>query len=200
MAEFYTKRSVIEIVPIDIRGEHDKYLTGSDVEYARRFSAAKRRAAWHTWRGVVRKHIGASPIAYDATGAPVVEGGGVYLSVSHSADYVAVIISSERCAIDIESQMRNFEKVSSRFITPMEKALPESGEDLFLGAVWCAKETMYKYAAHREIDFLDDMHILETDFSRNYMRGALREHNSGSVLTLDLSVSLFDNSILTFIG
>lgn len=200
MAELYTKHSVIEIAPMDTEGVLDKYLTPEDRRYCARFGTPGRRMAWCTWRALARKHLGAASIVYDETGAPVVEGGGVHIGVSHSADYAAVIVSQGRCAIDIESKGRNFGRISPRFVSESENGLPESEDEMFLGAVWCAKETMYKYATHRKIDFLKDMQILETEFSKSRMRGALNEQNCGSVLTLDLTVSSMGNNVFTYIG
>ena len=73
----------------------------------------------------------------------------------------ALVLSPERCAVDVEAVARNFDRVRSRFVSPVEERLPAAGHPLFLPAMWCVKETLYKYAGRRELDLLADLQVLE---------------------------------------
>jgi phosphopantetheinyl transferase len=100
-------------------------------------------------------------------GAPLLEqavGKVAYISVSHSAEWVAVMFSTTRCGVDIESHQRNFSKVATRYITPEEReAFAEAIGPHFEAIVWSAKEAMYKYALTPGVDFTADLLLVEHD-------------------------------------
>jgi hypothetical protein len=120
---------------------------------------SRRVAERAAWRAVVRERLGDDVVVgYNKNGAPVLEGapgdeglpGGDgssagdgssrgdgspgYISVSHTRGWVAVIWSTEPCAIDIELRDRTIsEAAAARYSLG-------SMED------WCALEARYKYA------------------------------------------------------
>ncbi len=139
------------------------------------FGTETRRREALMWRYIVRRELGADAvICYNKSGAPEVVNRKEYIGVSHSADFVAVIISEQRCAIDIERLDRNFESVRTRYMRPDEMAL---GDDSRLPAVvWSAKETLYKYAGERGLDFLRDIRILDVDFNDGTVMGQIKDY------------------------
>ena len=145
----------------------------------------RRRAEFLTWRAVVRRELGDDVgIAYDALGAPVLTNRAVHISVAHCAGRIAVCASPERCAVDIEP--------ASRYLTPEEEAL--SDDPLLPGIVWCAKETLYKYAGRRELDFRRDLHVVRLDLAAGTLAGRI-----GNGEPVRLSVSLDEGFILVYI-
>ena len=138
------------------------------------FGTERRRREALMWRYIVRRELGAdTEISYDEYGAPQVLNREEYIAVSHSDDLVAVMISHERCAVDVERLDRNFERVAARYLRPEERAL---SEDVRLPAVvWSAKETLYKYAGKRGLDFLRDVRILDVDFEGEALLGQVGE-------------------------
>ena len=139
-----------------------------------------RQAEWLSWRAIVRREVcrefGCRPaeiaIAYNETGAPVVEGAAVHAAVSHCRGSVAVGLSDAPCAVDIESLDRNFGRIASRYMTPAEQAL--SDDPRWPAVVWSAKETLYKYAGRKELDLLSDLRVEQTDFSAGRLVGRIR--------------------------
>lgn len=128
-------------------------------------------------------------IGYDAAGAPRVEipgsggselrkpesgvmelrksvsgssGCAVHVAVSHCEGSIAVAFADTPCAVDVESAARDFGRVVFRYMTVEEQAL--SDMPWWPAVVWCAKETLYKFAARRELDLLRDLRIEEVDF------------------------------------
>ena len=139
------------------------------------FGTEERRREALMWRHIVRRELGAETmIAYNDNGAPVVLNHPKHISVAHSADLVAVIISDERCAIDIERLDRNFERVASRYIRPDEQML--STDPRLAALLWCAKETLYKYAGEGGLDLLRDLKILSIDLDRGVMVGQIKDY------------------------
>ena len=130
--------------------------------------------------------------AYDALGAPVLTNRAVHISVAHCAGRIAVCASPERCAVDIEPATRDFRRAASRYLTPEEEAL--SDDPLLPGIVWCAKETLYKYAGRRELDFRRDLHVVRLDLAAGTLAGRI-----GNGEPVRLSVSLDEGFILVYI-
>ena len=153
-------------------GEAAAWATAEERAAAAAFGSERRRREYLTWRALVRRELGRDVhIAYDAVGAPVLENRPEHLSVSHCDGRVAVCLSLRRCAVDIEPVTRNFGRVLSRYMTPEEQALAD--DPLLPAAVWCAKETLYKYAGRRELDLLRDLRILEADFAAGRLVGSI---------------------------
>lgn len=153
-------------------GEAAAWATAEERAAAAAFGSERRRLEYLTWRALVRRELGRDVhIAYDAVGAPVLENRPEYLSVSHCDGRVAVCLSLRRCAVDIEPVTRNFGRVLSRYMTPEEQALAD--DPLLPAAVWCAKETLYKYAGRRELDLLRDLRITEADLAAGCLAGRI---------------------------
>ncbi|MFR9250149.1 MAG: 4'-phosphopantetheinyl transferase superfamily protein [Alistipes shahii] len=94
--------------------------------------------------------------------------------------------------MDIEPATRDFRRAASRYLTPEEEAL--SDDPLLPGIVWCAKETLYKYAGRRELDFRRDLHVVRLDLAAGTLAGRI-----GNGEPVRLSVSLDEGFILVYI-
>ncbi|MDR0907803.1 MAG: 4'-phosphopantetheinyl transferase superfamily protein [Rikenellaceae bacterium] len=153
-----------------------EWVTPEEWEAAAMNSTA-RRSEWLTWRALVRQRLGRDvAISYDTQGAPIVDKG--CIGVSHTRGWVAVVWSAEPCAVDIELTARAISSVTARrFISPEERALPDSTNPLFPVAVWCAKEAAYKFAhaaglvarTADGLDFLKELRITSSDLSAGKM-------------------------------
>ena len=107
-------------------------------------------------------------------GAPVLKSG-EYIGVSHTKGYAAVIIAKTPCAVDIELRNRNFLKAAPKYLSPDERQRFGTEGDL-PGKIWCAKETLYKWARIPETDFLRDIRIDAVDPVYGTLRGTIREY------------------------
>jgi len=81
-------------------------------------------------------------LSYDEHGKPHTEG--LEISLSHSGDYVAAIISDLPCGIDIErhSKRRDYEKIAKRICTEEELSHISSMKDFY--SYWTLKESLLK--------------------------------------------------------
>ena len=157
-------------------------------EAEERFSTEGRRAEWLAWRSVVRELMCAEGfttedfrIVYNECGAPEVRRADnsqilYYIGVSHCRARVAVVVSASPCGVDIEWADRNFERASSRYLSAAERALEQNHPERVGGAVWCAKEAVYKYFSAQGVkypDFLNDIRVVASDLSRGVLRLAV---------------------------
>lgn len=173
--------------------ETSRWVTADESAQAQRFGSERRRREFLTWRALVRCALGADvQLAYNAVGAPVVVNRPVHISVSHCADRVAVRMADVPCAVDVESEGRNFRRALTRYMTPTEQLL--SGHPLLAAAVWCAKETLYKYAGREELDLLRDIHIVGVDFAAGKLLGSIEEQ-----APVELSMSRDGGFIVVYI-
>ena len=196
-----TGKSRIIIAPVS-PADHIGDLTPADRDYLAGVGSQRRREEGATWRSLVRGESGDVDISYDDTGAPVVCGGKwPYVGISHAGGYVAVIFSFERCAIDMENTERDFSRASSRYISRAEMNIPGSDDPLFPAAVWCAKETLYKYSGLKGLDLAGDLRISGVDFDEGEIGGAVllpdgrwENHNMGMFFYEGLLIVFLEGS------
>lgn len=134
--------------------------TADDIAFVKQFGSVGRRCEVLAWRAIVRRELGKGVrIFYDDYGAPKVANPDIYISVSHSREYVAVLLSDVPCAVDIESAERDFRRVASRYLSAEEQTMAER-YDLF-AELWSAKEALYKYYKKGKLDLVRDISIVE---------------------------------------
>lgn len=159
---------ILRVERVDHEAEHSAVLTESDREYLATLVAPSRREQWATARTLLRNMLGnEAELRYTSVGALVLskpcEGMG-YLSLSHSNEWVTVMLCGKRCGVDIESLGRAFGRVASRYITPEEREqFEEQVGDNFEALMWSAKEALYKYGGKQGLDFLQDMIVTDID-------------------------------------
>lgn len=168
------------------------WVTAEELATAAAFSP-RRRSEYLSWRALVRREIGLdAQIVYNEVGAPVITNYPLHISVSHCSDRIAVALSDRRCAVDIEPIGRDLSRVAERCLSKEERHLSEDPQ-LFV-ALWCAKETLYKYAGEEGLDLLHDLHIETVDLCAGRMAGRIKDGEP-----IELSVSRTDGFIVVYI-
>ena len=139
--------------------------TAAELESLEGISSKSRRAERLAWRGLLRKVAGEEcQVSYSKQGAPCIENSQYkYISVSHCADCVALLLSDKPCGVDVERVERNFERVARKYISDAEREGLPVDSPLKMAAVWCAKETLYKMMSREGVDFLRDIELLRLD-------------------------------------
>ncbi|NDW18555.1 hypothetical protein D0T53_06455 [Dysgonomonas sp. 216] len=98
-------------------------------------------------------------IRYFPSGKPFMRGLDVYMSISHTHGYVAVIIGEkETLGIDIQSIEEKVKRVRRKFISAKEFICPQN-ELIHLLLHWSAKETVYKAIGKAGVTLTDEIHI-----------------------------------------
>ncbi len=143
-----------------------------------------------TWHRAARTILGnpSAQFSYNAIGAPQIVNSNLHISVSHSATLVAVIISPQPCAIDIESLSRNFERVASRYQSPSELKFP-------LETLWSIKEALYKFACRKELNLLNDIKV--TSLNQEHFEATITPNNHPIHGTV---TQIFDHTLSIIVG
>ena len=189
----------LRVERVNPEATYSPLLTESDKEFLATLTAPSRREQWATARVVLREELGeGAELRYASTGALVLAtpvGDVGYLSVSHCAEWVAVMLCSRRCGVDIESLDRGFSKVASRYISHEEREQFGStvGEH-FEALMWSAKEALYKYGGSAGLDFIRDMVITAIDTTEQTLSAELY-----GLATPKVHYQLRDNHILCYI-
>jgi len=154
-AIWHITESVEELEPAICRreGEAELYET---------FVAESRKKQWLAYRILVRRLLSPDdfPVEYDPCGKPYLAGSDYHISVTHSDDLAAVIISRGKAGIDLEKIRPRVAKVKDRFMS--EKELSAVGTERELEQMtltWCAKEALYKFYGQRTLDFREQIHV-----------------------------------------
>lgn len=116
-------------------------------------------------------------LSYDDKGKPHLKDGN-HISITHSFEFTAVIVSNKKVGIDIEKQREKIKLIAPKF-TPIEeyKALGD-GEDLIrkLTIVWGAKESLYKLYGKKGLLFLHDIFVEDFDISQQKTTARVTHH------------------------
>lgn len=120
-----------------------------------------------------------------------------HFSISHCADFAAVIVSkNKRVGIDVELVSPKVERVKHKFLRVDEQMqLSRSGFSLLrqLTILWSAKEAVFKWYGAGDIDFRDDIHLLDPVLHDD---GMIRcEFNKKGSIRLDIHHKSFEKTI-----
>lgn len=161
------------------------------------FVAESRKKQWLAYRLLIREMLSPAefPVEYDESGKPFLAGSNYHISVTHTEDLAAVIISQyDRVGIDMERIKPRVAKVREKFLSPVELA-SISGEreleQLTLG--WCAKEALYKLYGKRDLDFRENILIELPDHIGMTFKASIRYRGKAS------EYRLFSEKIRDFI-
>ncbi|APY10678.1 4-phosphopantetheinyl transferase [Seonamhaeicola sp. S2-3] len=105
-----------------------------------------------------------SDLVYDEFGKPHLSDG-KHISITHSFNFSAVIISNEVVGIDIEKQREKIKVIAHKFIDYETNYLNENEPDYIkkLTLIWCVKESLYKLFATPGLSFKN--HCLTIPFN-----------------------------------
>lgn len=104
-------------------------------------------------------NIPADEVEKDAFGKPHLPHAPAEVSITHSTDYAAAIVSKAGpCGIDIEPVRDKLLRVSPKFLSEQELAHAD-GDLNRLCFYWTAKESVYKLYGRRSLIFKENIHI-----------------------------------------
>ena len=88
-----------------------------------------------------------------------------YISITHSFNFSAIIVSENKVGIDIEKQRPIITKIASKFVGFEFEYLKTDQDDYVkeLTVIWCAKESLFKLFATQGLSF--KQHILVIPFT-----------------------------------
>lgn len=191
-----------------------KNITGSRDELLERLSGKQQEDAyaqiasmgsdrrvmeWLTTRVMLLEMLGKDiAILNSEEGKPYLSDYSYNISISHSIDYVAVLLSKDyRVGVDIEKISDRIFKIRDRFVS--DKEFIGAGNSLIhLLLHWSAKETMFKFLNEVEVDFRE--HLFVHPFEPKE-KGTLEatEYRTPAKKTYKINYELFEDNVLTWL-
>ena len=174
----------------------DAFQQGSADELPEKY-CSRRKCELLTINYILHNSLGyKGKVHYENNGKPFLPGFDKKISISHSQNYAAVMISENFCGVDIEKISPRAFKVARKFLDPDE--ITHSGRvsnDLFYTLLWSAKESIFKITG--KPDYLKQMHLLTPPLSTegNILVGA--EHRNG-IKNFIVFYTTFDDHVLTW--
>ena len=135
-------------------------------------SSGKRHLHWLGTRVLLRKMLQTDAFIdckVDAHGKPYLVNMPYQISMSHSFDYAAVMISKRSpVGIDIELIKEKVERIAGKFMRPEEMDFIATDEHRIeqLYVCWCAKEAVYKCYGQKEVSFADNILLEPFTFAK----------------------------------
>ncbi len=110
---------------------------------------------------------------YNGFGKPLLKDG-KHISITHSYNFSAIIISDHEAGIDIEKNREKIVNIQDKFVNTEYDSL--SDEDLVkqLTVVWGAKESMYKIYPHGGLSFKNHIAINPFLFAERKSEGRVQ--------------------------
>jgi len=168
-------------------------LDDNEKVYYESLKIGKRNLHWLGTRVLLRKMLRTDEYIdckVDAHGKPYLVNLPYHISLSHSFDYAAVMISKEPVGIDIEQVKEKVERIAHKFMRPAEmEFIGGKNRVKQLYVCWCAKEAVYKCHGQKEVSFADNIllqpfefeghgavqaHLLKEDVDKKYLVGYLQ--------------------------
>jgi len=147
-------------------------LKEHELKLLRSLSTEKRNLHWLATRVLLRKMLNTSEYIdcqADENGKPILVNHPHHISLSHSYDYAAVMVSkTKKVGIDIEIIKDKIIRVQRKFMSDDElDFIDDKNRTEHLYVCWCAKEALYKLNGKKETSFKDHIHLSAFNYSEN---------------------------------
>ena len=119
------------------------------------FNNEKRKKEYLASRLLLKDIAPNTKITYNEYGAPKLENG-EHISISHSKNLVAIIISKQKVGMDIEQISEKSLRLSSKFISEKTRTTLNKEKATL---IWCLKEAVFKWHQKGKVDFIKDIII-----------------------------------------
>jgi 4'-phosphopantetheinyl transferase len=135
---------------------------------------------------------------YDDFGKPHLKDG-KYISITHSYQFSAIIVSNQRVGIDIELQREKIIKIASKFNDDDHRFLKKDKKEDYirkLTVIWGAKESIFKIRNERGISFKE--HIKVRAFEMEDTLAVAELHFDDIVKDFEIYFEEIENFILVY--
>ncbi|MXV49450.1 4'-phosphopantetheinyl transferase superfamily protein [Pedobacter sp. HMF7647] len=139
-------------------------LKAHEKDYLEKLSHNKRNLHWLSTRVLLREMLNTTKYIdcqVDTHGKPYLVNFPQHISLSHSYDYAAVMISEDKpVGIDIELIKTKITIVAPKFMNEDELAFIDQENRIdHLYICWCAKEAIYKLHGKNNVSFLQNIRL-----------------------------------------
>ena len=179
----------------------DCKLNSTDTERLESFKAEKRQKEFLASRLLLQNLLPECPaiIYRDKYGKPSLINSDLNISITHSADLAAIILSEKNIGIDVEQRHRNIDKVVTRFASSEEIEFIEKSNDPQLVKIllWSSKEAIFKCCGIQGVQFNRQIEITPFDYNvQSNFSGALRHPDKEA--SYELFFRIIKNNILVY--
>jgi 4'-phosphopantetheinyl transferase len=160
----------------------------------------KRKVEYLATRLLLRDLLNEKPeIQYHESGKPILLNSKLNISISHSANFLVVLLSKNKIGIDVENTQRNIDKIANRFLHEKElkhlKKLENSHSAKIL--YWSAKEAIFKCTNEQNIQFNEQIFIPEFEIkSDGHFSGKLKFNNI--ITNYSLWYFFYENNVIVY--
>ena len=149
------KANNCQIAIWDMNESLDKLIQLSNNITVPKFRSKKKQKEFLASRLLLNALLLNNMISYNRYGAPEITNNN-FISISHSKNLAAIIVSKTKVGLDIEQISKKPLKLSSKFISKnCHHLLSEEKATL----IWCCKEAIFKWHQKGNIDFIADIKI-----------------------------------------
>ncbi len=131
-------------------------FTLSEKEEFGKIKAEKRKIEFLSVRLLLKELIGKKQeIQYLQTGKPELKTRKQNISISHSANFVVILLSDKKIGIDVEDTRRNVEKIVTRFLhnDELQQIQNTNNQQVAKILYWGAKEAVFKCTNKQNVEF-----------------------------------------------
>jgi phosphopantetheine--protein transferase-like protein len=136
----------------------------------------------------------------DAHGKPYLVNFPHHISLSHSYDYAAVMISETRAVgIDIELVKPKIEALAPKFLTEAERSFIDPNHTVaHLYSCWAAKEAVYKLQGKNGVSFKEHIRLQAFAYAeKGVIQASLK--NNAAIIDFEVSFERFGSYVLAYV-
>ncbi len=182
----------IETLKLLIFRELDK----DEKEAFLKFKSERRQKEWLAVRALLQhiKQKYSEPIKYSNTCKPFLNS--EKISISHSHNFAAIILSETAdVSIDIEKISNKPQKIAHKFLSKKEISDFDISNPQIATLLWSAKESVYKIYSQKQLAFIDNIKLHQTEIKNNGTIKATLLQNTD----LQVNYEFIENNVLTYI-
>ena len=141
-------------------------------------------------------------LSHHDNGKPYIENNAINISITHTDQYVAVILNEEdEVGIDCESLNREFSAVEKKALSDEEIGdLEDEQKNEQLAIYWCAKEAIFKLTSQYDVDFAEQIQIDGFRYRNEGELSATFTDKDGYEQELNLYYFTFDRHVLVCVS
>ncbi len=140
-----------------------KFLKKCELEDFEKIKSEQRKKEWLAVRILLKiatNRQNKFQVFYNDSKKPSLEG--YYISISHSVDYVCVMVSKDKiCGIDVQQITDKTLKLSHKFLSDSEIKKFGNNDVKIATLLWSLKETAFKIYSIGNLPFIEGINIVE---------------------------------------
>ncbi|MFA6591820.1 MAG: 4'-phosphopantetheinyl transferase superfamily protein [Bacteroidales bacterium] len=141
-------------------------------------------------------------LSHHDNGKPYIENSATNISITHTCDFVAVILhETEDVGIDIESLDRDFKAVELKALSEdeIEDLDDDDKKNEQLAIYWCAKEAIFKRLSMYNVDYAEQIEVEKFRPKGEGELDATFIHKDGFEEEFELQYMTFDRHVLVWV-